>query len=63
VIKEGNFTAQLYIEPIEEGILIYSIAGADISDFFASKIDMDSAIIKRLAVIVSWAADGINQKK
>jgi hypothetical protein len=63
VIKEGKFTAQLYFEPITEGILIYSIAGADISDFFASKIDMSSAIAKRLAIIVSLAAEGISKKQ
>ena len=63
VIKEGKFIARLYFEPIFEGILIYSIAGADISDFVASKIDMDSAIAKRLAVITSWAADGISGAK
>jgi hypothetical protein len=59
VIKEENFTAKLYFEIIQEGILIYSLAGADISDFIASKIDMDSAIAKRLSVIISWAAEGI----
>jgi len=63
VMKEDKFIAQLYFEPIQEGILIYSIAGADISDFVASKIDMDSAISKRLKVIISWAADGIRKKK
>jgi hypothetical protein len=59
VIKEGKFIAQIYIEPITEGVLIYSIAGADVSDFVSSKVDMPSAIIKRLAVIVSWIVDGI----
>ena len=59
VIREGRFIAQLYFEPIQEGILIYSIAGADIADFFASRIDMNSAISKRLAVITAWAAEGI----
>jgi hypothetical protein len=63
VIKEEKFIAQLYIEPIEEGVLIYSIAGTDISDFIASRINIDSAISKRLAVITSWAADGISAKK
>jgi len=62
VIKEDKFIAQLYFEPIQEGVLIYSIAGADISDFFASKIHVDSAISKRLAVITEWAADGISKK-
>ena len=61
VIREGKFIAQLYFEPIREGILIYSLAGADISDFFASRIHVDSAISKRLAVITAWAADGIRR--
>ncbi|MDR2143659.1 MAG: hypothetical protein LBP29_04745 [Treponema sp.] len=60
VIKEEKFIAQLYFEIIEEGVLVYSIAGADVSSFVSSKIDMPSAISKRVAVIVSWAADGIN---
>jgi len=63
VIREDKFTAQLYFEPISEGILIYSIAGADISDFFASRIHVDSAISKRLSVITSWAADGITRRR
>jgi len=59
VIKEEKFTIQFYFEPIYEGLLIYSIAGADISDFFSSKIHMNSAIAKRLEVIISWVVDGI----
>jgi hypothetical protein len=59
VIKEEKFNVQLYFEPIQEGILIYSIAGADVSDFVSSRIDMPSAISKRLAVIIAWVAEGI----
>jgi hypothetical protein len=61
VIKEEKFIAQLYFEPVTEGVLVYSIAGADVSDFVSSKIDMPSAIAKRLAVIISWVVDGITQ--
>jgi len=61
IIREGKFIAQLYFEPIEEGILIYGIAGADVPEIFASRIHMNSAISKRLAVITSWAADGIRK--
>jgi hypothetical protein len=62
VIREEKFTAQLYFEPITEGILIYGLAGADVSDFVSSRIDMASAISKRLTVIVSWVAEGIVRK-
>jgi hypothetical protein len=61
VIREEKFIAQLYFEPINEGVLIYSIAGIDVSDFFASRIHIDSAISKRLTVINSWAIDGIRR--
>jgi len=61
VIKEGNFIALLYLEPVKEGVLIYGFAGVNISDFFASKISVNSAIGKRLGVISSWAADGIQK--
>jgi len=62
VIREEKFIAQLYIEPINEGVLFYIIGGADISDFLASKINIDSAINKRLSVFISWATDGIKEK-
>ena len=62
VIKEEKFVAQMYFEPIAEGILIYSLAGADVSDFVSSKIDMVSAINKRLAVIIGWVSEGITGK-
>jgi hypothetical protein len=62
VIKEEKFIAQLYFEPIAEGILIYALAGVDVSDFISSKLDMASAIGKRLAVIIGWVAEGIIAK-
>jgi hypothetical protein len=60
VIKEEKFNVQLYFEPITEGILIYALAGADVSELVASRVDMPSAISKRLAVIISWVAEGIS---
>jgi hypothetical protein len=59
VIKAEKFTIRFYFEPLREGLLIYSISGADVSDFIASKIDIPSAIQKRLDVIFSWMNDGI----
>jgi hypothetical protein len=59
VIKEEMFNVQLYFEPISEGILIYTLAGADVSDLIATRADMASAISKRLAVIIGWVAEGI----
>jgi hypothetical protein len=58
-IRENKFITRLYIEPLAEGVLIYSLSGVDVSDFIASKIDIPSAIRKRLEVIIDWIGDGI----
>ena len=62
VMKEESLIIQLYFEPIKEGILIYGLSGAAASDFVSSKADIPSAISKRLAVIVNWVKDGIQDK-
>jgi hypothetical protein len=61
VIKAEKFTARFYFEPLHEGLLVYTISGADVSDFIASKIDIPSAIQKRLDVIFAWMSDGIRK--
>jgi len=59
VMKEEKFSAVLYMEPLKEGMLVYSMAGADASDFIANRIDIPSAIGKRLAVFNDWISDGL----
>jgi hypothetical protein len=59
VIKEEKFAAVLYMEPLDEGLLVYGMAGADASDFVANRIDIPSAINKRLAVFIGWIRDGL----
>jgi len=62
-IREGRFFAQIYFEPIAEGILIYSLVGIDVSNFIYSQIHMGSAFSKRLAVILEWVVDGITSSR
>jgi hypothetical protein len=59
IIKADNFFARFYMEPLAEGVLLYSVSGADVSDFVAKQVDMPSAVIKRLRVITGWVIDGL----
>jgi len=59
VLREENLSATLYMEPIVEGMLIYVVAGADVSNFVASRIDIPSAIAKRGAVFLEWVSYGL----
>jgi hypothetical protein len=59
VIREGNFKAQFYAEPIAEGVLVYSAATAEVGGVISGMINVSSAIRKRLEVILGWLIDGI----
>ena len=61
VMREEKFTALLYLEPLEEGMLVYAVAGADVSDFISRQIDIPSAIGKRVAVFIDWVSDGLRE--
>jgi hypothetical protein len=58
-MKENTFTALFYVEPVAEGLLVYSAAAAEVSDFVAKQINIPSALRKRLDVIIGWMVDGI----
>ena len=58
-IREGRFSAVLYMEPLSEGVLIYSMAGAYASDFVSNRIHVPSAISKRLEVFIDWVSEGL----
>jgi len=59
VLREENLSATVYMEPLVEGMLIYVIAGADVSAFVASRIDIPSAIARRAELFLKWVSDGL----
>ncbi|WP_010255520.1 DUF6675 family protein [Treponema primitia] len=61
VIKEGKFRALFYVEPVAEGVLVYSAAAAEVSNFISNRINIPSAIRKRIEVILSWLIDNISE--
>ncbi|GHV77112.1 hypothetical protein AGMMS49942_19330 [Spirochaetia bacterium] len=60
VFKEKKFNAQFYVEPIAEGILVYSAAAAEVSKAVSNMVDIPSAIRKRIEVILGWLSDNIS---
>jgi hypothetical protein len=63
VIRESKFKAQFYVEPVAEGVLVYSAAAAEVGDFVSGMINVPSAIQKRLEVILGWLVDSIAASK
>jgi hypothetical protein len=59
VMRANTLTALLYLEPIEEGLAVYCLAGVEVSDFIAKHVDIPSALTKRMDVIIDWILDGL----
>jgi hypothetical protein len=59
VMKAQGFTALFYLEPVEEGLALYCLVGAEVSDFIGRHVNMSSALDKRLDVLIEWLLDGI----
>jgi hypothetical protein len=59
VIRKNNFKAQFYVELLDEGVLVYSAATAEVGGVISGMVNIPSAIRKRLEVILGWLIDGI----
>jgi len=61
VMRAEKFCAILYVEPLDEGMLLYGMAAVDIPDFVASRINIASAIERRLNVFIAWLNKGLEK--
>jgi len=59
VVKERAMIVLIYIEPVEEGLVLYALAGAEVSDFIAKYVDIPTALNKRMEIFIGWLLDGI----
>jgi hypothetical protein len=61
VIKSEKLRINLYLEPLDEGVLIYGLTGVSVAGFAENRVDVPSTITKRLAVIYGWIEDNIKK--
>jgi len=59
VMRAEKFSALLYLEPLEEGMLVYGMAAVDIPNFIASRINISSSVERRLNVFINWIKEGL----
>ena len=54
VMGSEKLAMALYAEPVQEGLLIYGLAGIDIPMFIAARVDIASNVNIRVKVIIDW---------
>ncbi len=59
VMKTDRFSALIYLEPIKEGILIYSVSGLYLPNFIAKRVNLTPNMNRRITVLLNWITDGL----
>ena len=63
IMKAESFSAILYLEPVKEGILVYSMSGIYIPSFIAHRVNLTPNINNRITVLVNWITEGLREEE
>ena len=63
IMRAERYLTIIYLEPIEEGILIYSMTGFYLPGFIADRINLTPNINRRIQVFLNWITDGLRAKQ
>jgi hypothetical protein len=59
ILKTENLEIRFYVEPLDDGIIMYAVTGVQIGKIIAKHINVSSMFEKRFNVIKGWLIDGI----
>jgi hypothetical protein len=63
IMKAETFTATVYLEPVKEGILIYSMSGFYIPNFVARRVNLTPNMNNRISVLIKWITEGLGEEE
>jgi len=59
IMKAERVSIILYLEPVEEGILVYSMSGIFLPDFIMDRLNLTANINARITILLKWIAEGL----
>jgi len=63
IMKAESFSAVIYLEPVKEGILVYSVSGFYIPGFIARRVNLTPSMNNRITVLVNWITEGLREEE
>jgi len=63
VMSAERFLTIIYLEPVKEGILIYSMSGLYIPSFVSSRVNLTPSMNNRVTVLINWITDGLRKEE
>jgi hypothetical protein len=59
VIKAERISVLIYLEPVKEGVLVYSMSGIYLPGFIADRVNITPSINRRITTLIRWITDGL----
>jgi len=63
VMRAERFSTIIYLEPVREGILIYSMTGFYLPGFIADRVNLTPNINSRIQILINWITDGLRKQE
>jgi len=63
IVRAERFITIIYLEPVKEGILIYSMSGFYLPGFIADRVNLTPNINRRIEIFINWITDGLREQK
>ncbi|MCL2184413.1 MAG: hypothetical protein FWB86_00970 [Treponema sp.] len=63
VMGTEKITIILYLEPVTEGILVYSMSGLYLPSFISKRLNLTVNINNRITVLVNWITEGLRNQE
>jgi hypothetical protein len=63
IIRKERISIIIYLEPIKEGVLVYSMSGLYLPDFIADKVNLTPNINIRINALISWIIEGLRRQE
>jgi hypothetical protein len=63
IIKAERLSIVIYLEPIKEGVLVYSVSGLYLPGFIADRVNLTPSINRRITVLLKWIIDSLRKQE
>jgi hypothetical protein len=63
VMKTEGLSIVIYLEPVKEGILIYSMSGLYLPGFIANRVNLTPNINVRVMTLINWITEGLRRQE
>jgi hypothetical protein len=63
IIRAERISIIIYLEPVKEGVLIYSMSGLYLPGFIADRVNLTPNINVRITTLINWITDGLKRQE